>query len=92
MESDSENLVTGINVISIYVSDLDRAREFYCDKLGLRFTGQNGPGIMLTCGECAFYVEPGRTEPLEPSLNTCCQLKSFRTKPTSLYRVPVIPW
>jgi predicted enzyme related to lactoylglutathione lyase len=52
--------VSNVAVISIYVSNLDRARSFYVDVLGLEDRGDMGPGCMLALSDTSFYLEPGR--------------------------------
>ena len=56
--------VTGIAVIGIYVSDLQQAKNFYVDELGLEDKGEMGPGCMLSQGDTSFYLEPGRNKNL----------------------------
>ena len=52
--------VTGLQVVAIYVSELERARAFYCGHLGFRQTGEMPPGIMLDAGGTTVYLEAGR--------------------------------
>ena len=52
--------VSGIAVIGIYVCDLQAARKFYVEELGLEDKGDMGPGCILTLGESSFYLEDGR--------------------------------
>jgi catechol 2,3-dioxygenase-like lactoylglutathione lyase family enzyme len=54
----------------IEVSDLTRARHFYCDVLGLIFRRELGAdGLLLRCGKrsIALHRNPGRT-PSPPSI------------------------
>jgi catechol 2,3-dioxygenase-like lactoylglutathione lyase family enzyme len=55
-------LVTGLQVIAIYVTDLERAREFYEGLLGFTESGAMPPGILLSSGGLTLYVEPGKPE------------------------------
>lgn len=56
----SNPLVTGVNVIAIYVTDLDAAREFYVDILGLTENHSSPPGVTLKAGEMLLYLEGKR--------------------------------
>ena len=58
-------LVSGVNVVGIYVTDLDRALRFYLEQLGLVDEGEMGPGRMMRAGEAAIYLEPGRKAVLQ---------------------------
>jgi catechol 2,3-dioxygenase-like lactoylglutathione lyase family enzyme len=53
-------LVSGVNVIGIYVTDLKRALHFYQEQLGLSDEGEQGPGRMMRAGKMLIYIEPGR--------------------------------
>jgi predicted enzyme related to lactoylglutathione lyase len=57
--------VNGIAVIGIYVSDLQEAKRFYVNDLGLEDQGEMGPGCMLALGDTTFYLEPGRNKNLK---------------------------
>ena len=61
-------LVTGLQVIAVYVSDLDRARGFYEGLLGFRETGAMPPGVVVSSGGVSLYLEPGRTNVAPPSV------------------------
>ncbi len=52
--------VKDIATIGIYVSDLDRAKKFYVNGLGLKDKGDMGSGCMLELSGVSFYLEPGR--------------------------------
>ena len=54
--------VSSIAVIGIYVSDLQAAKAFYVDDLGLEDKGDMGPGCFLALGETSFYLEGGRNK------------------------------
>lgn len=53
-------LVTGLQVVAIYVTDLDRARRFYADLLGFEDRGELSPGRLLKSGDLTLYLEGGR--------------------------------
>lgn len=53
-------LVTGLQVIAIYVTDLARARGFYEGILGFQESGTMPPGVVLASGDVTLYLEPGR--------------------------------
>ena len=65
-------LVLGVNVVAIYVSDLDRAKHFYTQILGLQESNDMPPGILLSAGDFTIYLEGGRKGNHEPgmTLNT----------------------
>jgi catechol 2,3-dioxygenase-like lactoylglutathione lyase family enzyme len=52
--------VTGLNVLSIYVSDLENAKKFYADMLGFTDGGEMGKGWLMNAGDVTIYLEPGR--------------------------------
>lgn len=62
-------MVTGVNVIAVYVTDMDKALEFYCGLLELKDTGELGPGRMLKAGDMSIYVEATRESAKEDALN-----------------------
>ena len=61
----THSLVNDIAVIGIYVSDLQVAKDFYVNDLGLVEVGEMGPGWMLKLGEIPFYLEDGREKNLD---------------------------
>ena len=63
------SLVTGVNVIAIYVADLERAKRFYVDTLGLAERGGMAPGVVLSVGETTVYLEAGRTGSVDPGIS-----------------------
>jgi catechol 2,3-dioxygenase-like lactoylglutathione lyase family enzyme len=75
----SEALVTGVNVLAIYVSDVEGARRFYVDLLGLTEQGPMDPGIMLRAGEVDIYLEGGRGGSVDPGLTLATQSICFAT-------------
>lgn len=53
--------ISGLNVVSIYVSDLERAKAFYEQHLGFEDTGEEmPPGILMRAGDVMIYLEGGR--------------------------------
>ncbi len=58
--------VTGLNVLSIYVSELDKAVKFYADMLGFDDGGEMGLGRLMNAGDVTVYLEPGREECNKP--------------------------
>lgn len=52
--------VTGLNVISIYVSDLERAEAFYRDHLGFEKADDMPPGVVMKAGDVILYLEGSR--------------------------------
>ena len=53
--------ITGLNVVAIYGSDLERSRQFYMDILGFEECGNYEPGILLKSGSVTIYLEGGRS-------------------------------
>lgn len=76
-------LVDGLNVVAIYCTDLERARAFYQDLLGMTRSGDMPPGLLFAAGECRVYLEGGR-EPREgpglegPGVSACFSAPSVR--------------
>ena len=54
--------VKNVAVIGIYVSDLQAAKQFYVNDMGLEEKGDMGPGCILGLGETTFYLEAGRNK------------------------------
>jgi catechol 2,3-dioxygenase-like lactoylglutathione lyase family enzyme len=54
--------LTGLNVLSFYVSDLERAKKFYTEILGFEESGPMGPGFCMKGAGVTIYLEPGREE------------------------------
>jgi len=52
--------VKDLNVLAIYVTDLERSREFYSKQLGFESAGEMPPGILLKSGQVTLYLEGGR--------------------------------
>ena len=52
--------VTGLAVVAIFVTDFDRAKEFYEEQLGFAVCGDYPPGILLEAGEITIYLEGAR--------------------------------
>lgn len=53
--------VKGLNVIAVYVSDLERAKNFYSNELGFVQTQELPPGLLLSAGDITIYLEAGRS-------------------------------
>ena len=58
--TEAGGLVTGLQVIAIYVTDLDRALGFYEGLLGFKESKKMPPGRVLSGGGITLYIEPGR--------------------------------
>jgi len=54
--------IRGINVLAVYVSDLERSKTFYTEILGFEEGDEVAPGILLKSGEVTLYLEAGRLE------------------------------
>ncbi|MCA9783878.1 MAG: VOC family protein [Calditrichaeota bacterium] len=90
-------LISGLAVIAIYVSNLDRALEFYHGLLGLEKAGPMEPGVLLKAGETVLYLEGGRQVLAAPEMvgctvSMCLQGPSIRRIWTHLreHGVPVV--
>ena len=57
---DTLGRITGLATIAVFVSDLDAAKEFYVNILGVEYAGESGPGISLKAGRINIYIEGGR--------------------------------
>lgn len=55
-----KSMVTGLQAISVFVTDLARAREFWEGLLGFEPAGEMPPGMLFKAGEVTIYLEPGR--------------------------------
>lgn len=81
-------LTTGLQVLGVYVSDLERARAFYTEVLGFTQTGEMPPGLLLSAGGengLTLYLEAGRTAPeasvdslLHPAFAPCLATASVK--------------
>jgi len=49
-------------VVALYVSDLEKSKAFYADRLGFEFSETMGPGILMKGGGNTFYIEGGYTK------------------------------
>lgn len=75
--------VTGLQVIAVYCSDMERAKSFYIDKLGFSQGDEMSPGIMLNASDLTIYLEPGREsqkrEMLKhPEISLCLSTESVK--------------
>lgn len=52
--------VREINVLAVYVSDLEKAKAFYIEQLGFEECEEISPGILLRSGDVTLYMEAGR--------------------------------
>jgi len=52
--------VRGLQVLTVYVSDMTESVNFYTTVLGFKKSGEMPPGVTLTSGELMLYLEPGR--------------------------------
>jgi len=60
--------IENLQVIAIYVTDLDVALDFYVGQLGMERLGDMQPGVLLKAGDQTIYLEGGRKLPFEPAL------------------------
>jgi len=73
-------MVTGVNIIAIYVTDLECSLDFYRDKLGLIDSGEMGPGYMLKAGEISVYLEASRKSSKVDAMTNADVTICFSTK------------
>lgn len=52
--------VSGLCVVAAYVTDLERAKDFYMRHLGFKEGDPMPPGVILRAGESTLYLEGGR--------------------------------
>jgi catechol 2,3-dioxygenase-like lactoylglutathione lyase family enzyme len=79
----SDPIVTGLGVLAVYATDLDRSRKFYEEVLGFEFSGDMSPGVLLKAGDLSLYLEAGRTPSTAPglersTLSACLATSSVR--------------
>ncbi len=75
--------VKGLQVLSAYVSDLDKSVKFYTEILGFNQIGKVSPGLTLRSGDITLYLEPGRqskvAEPVKYSeFSPCFETESVK--------------
>ncbi|MCK5065378.1 MAG: VOC family protein [Candidatus Fermentibacteraceae bacterium] len=54
--------VNDMNVLAVYVTDLEMAKAFYIEQLGFEECEEISPGILLRSGDVTLYMEAGRKE------------------------------
>lgn len=54
--------VKDMNVLAVYVADLERAKAFYIEHLGFEECEEMSPGILMRSGHVTLYIEGGREE------------------------------
>ena len=52
--------VLGLNVVAVYVTDVQHSRAFYMEQLGFEEGEEMSPGILLRAGDVTLYLEGGR--------------------------------
>ena len=52
--------VKDLNVLAIYVTDMERSRVFYSKHLGFEMAGDMPPGILMKSGQVTLYIEASR--------------------------------
>ncbi|MDP6354987.1 MAG: VOC family protein [Planctomycetota bacterium] len=52
--------VQGLNVLAVYVTDIEISESFYRDHLGFERTQEMPPGILIKSGELTLYLESNR--------------------------------
>ncbi|MBN2363916.1 VOC family protein [candidate division WOR-3 bacterium] len=59
--------VNDLNVLTLYVSDIETAKKFYKEILGFEDGGEMPPGVLFKSGKVTIYAEPGRRKKPEQS-------------------------
>jgi len=75
--------VSDLNVLTVYVTDIERARTFYVERLGFEPGEDMAPGLLLRSGKVTLYMEAGRrnrqTESREfPEFSPCFATESVK--------------
>ena len=52
--------VKDLNVLAVYVTDLEHSKQFYIRHLGFEMAGDMEPGILLKAGQVTLYLEADR--------------------------------
>jgi catechol 2,3-dioxygenase-like lactoylglutathione lyase family enzyme len=52
--------VSGLCVVTVFATDLERSKAFYMNHLGFKEGDPMPPGIILRAGEITLYLEGGR--------------------------------
>jgi catechol 2,3-dioxygenase-like lactoylglutathione lyase family enzyme len=52
-------VVEELNVLALYVEDMEKTRAFYAEHLGFEHVENIDPGILMKAGEVALYIEGG---------------------------------
>ena len=58
-------LITDIQLVAIYVTDLDAAKTFYIETLGFMVRAEGHPGLLLHSAGATIYLQAGRTPPAD---------------------------
>ena len=72
--------VTGLNVLAIYATDLERAKAFYTNHLGFEPCGDHPPGVLLRAGTVTIYLEGGHKRPASQDPKSIAITPCFATK------------
>ena len=68
---------TGIEVVAIYVTELERAKAFYTEQLGMTLGDAMPPGVMLKAGDDSIYLRRLGTES-PASRSRCPSVSAWR--------------
>ncbi|MEZ4647723.1 MAG: VOC family protein [Candidatus Eisenbacteria bacterium] len=87
-------IVRDLNVIAVYVSDLERSVAFYRDHLGFEKAEDMEPGVLMRAGAVTLYLEAGRgrsreEEPRRAEFSPCFATDSVKDSYESLARAGV---
>lgn len=80
---------TGVEVVAIYVTELERAKQFYVEQLGMTVGEAMPPGLLLKVGADTIYLEGGRAprdaEPCKQvEVSVCLGVPSVKAAAESL--------
>ncbi len=62
--------VKDLNVIAVYVTNLDRSKDFYREHLGFEETEDLAPGVLMKSGTVTLYLEANRNRERDNSTQT----------------------
>lgn len=74
--------VKDMNILAVYVTDIERAKAFYIELLGFEECEKVTPGILMRSGDVTLYMEGGREQKSESrkfsEFSPCFDTKSVR--------------
>ena len=76
--------ISGLSVLTLYCSDLERTLKFYLDVLNFKRDEDMPPGVLLSAGDITLYIERGRGQRKDapgnlPEFSPCFATDSVQT-------------